>query len=241
MDTVLQKFKVQRELGQDLVKLALFDIILYIGSLKLYNSCLCAKLTVVDNSGSMKFEEEGERINDLRVILSRVVFVASLFDEDGINIRFIHDPFPDDRTGMNPRKRELDNVRSEQQVDHVMNIVEYRGLTPIGTELEKQIIKPFVFGRRPTKPILVIIITDGAPAGEDKSTLSTVIKNTAQRLDSMPGLGRNTVSYQIAQVGKDQGATNFLTQLDNDQDVGKLIDCTSSELRSLSDIVVYTG
>jgi hypothetical protein len=54
----------------DCVKLALFDIILYI-----------------DDSGSMRFEENGERINDLKVILGRIAFAASLFDHDGISVR----------------------------------------------------------------------------------------------------------------------------------------------------------
>lgn len=40
-----------------------------------------------DDSGSMAFEEGGERINDLKVILGRVAEVATLFDSNGINIR----------------------------------------------------------------------------------------------------------------------------------------------------------
>ncbi len=47
-----------------------------------------------DDSGSMAFEEGGERVNDLKVILGRVAEVATLFDHNGINIRFPPPPPP---------------------------------------------------------------------------------------------------------------------------------------------------
>ena len=49
-----------------LTRLALYDIVIYI-----------------DDSGSMAFEEQGERIKDLELIMQRVAFAATLFDEDG--------------------------------------------------------------------------------------------------------------------------------------------------------------
>lgn len=54
------------ELAHDLATLALYDIVIF-----------------ADDSGSMIFEEGGERINDLKLILGRVAEVATLFDEDG--------------------------------------------------------------------------------------------------------------------------------------------------------------
>lgn len=54
------------ELAHDLATLALYDIVIF-----------------ADDSGSMVFEEGGERINDLKVIMGRVAEVATLFDEDG--------------------------------------------------------------------------------------------------------------------------------------------------------------
>jgi len=48
------------------LRLALYDIVIYI-----------------DDSGSMAFEEQGGRIKDLELILHRVAFAATLFDEDG--------------------------------------------------------------------------------------------------------------------------------------------------------------
>jgi len=50
----------------DSPRLALYDVVIYI-----------------DDSGSMAFEEQGERIKDLELIMQRVAFAATLFDEDG--------------------------------------------------------------------------------------------------------------------------------------------------------------
>lgn len=54
------------ELAHDLATLSLYDIVIF-----------------ADDSGSMIFEEGGERINDLKLIMGRVAEVATLFDEDG--------------------------------------------------------------------------------------------------------------------------------------------------------------
>ena len=47
-------------------RLARYDVVIYI-----------------DDSGSRAFEEQGERIKDLELIMQRVAFAATLFDEDG--------------------------------------------------------------------------------------------------------------------------------------------------------------
>lgn len=46
-------------------------------------------LTYLDSFGiySMRFEEGGSRIDDLKLILGRVAFATSLFDHDGISVR----------------------------------------------------------------------------------------------------------------------------------------------------------
>lgn len=61
-----QRWNMPLELAHDLATLALYDIVIF-----------------ADDSGSMVFEEGGERINDLKVIMGRVAEVATLFDEDG--------------------------------------------------------------------------------------------------------------------------------------------------------------
>ena len=241
VDHICQKFRVPQEVGKDLVKLALYDIILYIG--KTFSSgYICVFVLIIpDNSGSIEFEEGGDRKNDLQLILSRVVYTSALFDSDGISVRFMNNPFPPTMDPgsrnmvPNPRTAMLDNVRSQQQVDDIMRQIPFKGLTPIGTQLREQVIEPLILqrvndSRGPglPKPVLIIIVTDGQPAGEDRNTLATVIRNTTNELSRNPRYGRGAISYQIAQVGKDLQAQEFLSQLDSDSAIGDLIDCTSS-------------
>lgn len=178
----------------------------------------------------MQFEENGSRIDDLKLILSRVVSVATLFDEDGISIRFMNDQkAPKPPFG----PTELDGIRSEQQVEQILAKVSFSGLTPLGTQLNAKVLEPLVLGKARNnalqKPVLVVAVTDGQPAGEPQGTLQNVIQHASVEL-SRTRYGAGALSIQIAQVGKDDKATQFLKSLDNDPQVGKLIDCTSSTL-----------
>lgn len=125
----------------------------------------------------MAFEENGERIKDLRLILERVASTATVFDEDGISIRFMN---------ANYQVNQLENIRSEQQINILMETVQYKGLTPMGTELRKKVIDGIIMqklrDRRYTKPHLVIVITDGQPAGEAQSTVFDTIKFAVQEV-----------------------------------------------------------
>jgi hypothetical protein len=57
------------ELAVDLSALALYDVVIY-----------------ADDSGSME-SGDGERIEDLKLIVAKVAEVATLFDDDGIEVR----------------------------------------------------------------------------------------------------------------------------------------------------------
>ncbi|KAA6408511.1 MAG: transcription factor [Lasallia pustulata] len=202
VEQLCAQWRVPKEVGQGLVKLALFDIILYI-----------------DDSGSMQFDEGGERIKDLKLILARVAYAASLFDDDGVSIRFMNS------------SRQDDNVRSEPQIEAIVDSVGFKGLTPMGTSLQNKVLAPMVI--KPAKegtlrkPVLVITITDGQPAGEAQTALFDTIRNAATEL-GRTRYGPGAVSFQFAQVGNDQQATAFLAKLDNDPEVGSLVDCTSN-------------
>ncbi|KAK4689607.1 hypothetical protein P7C73_g518, partial [Tremellales sp. Uapishka_1] len=199
---IAAEWKIPMELATDLVKLALFDVVLYI-----------------DDSGSMAFEEGGERIDDLKLILSRVAFCTSLFDQDGIQVRF-----------MNSRI-DGNNINSEQAAMSLVQQVKFSGLTPLGTSLYQKILQPLVLGPARSgqlqKPVLVIAITDGVPAGEPKDEICNVILRTDAEL-KRTRYGPDAISYQFAQVGTDMKAMKFLEELDNDPRIGGLIDCTSN-------------
>ena len=88
-------------------------------------------LTSPDDSGSMSFEEGGERIKDLRLILERVASIATVFDEDGISMRFMN---------ANYDIAAVEHIRTEQQIERLMSTVQFKGLTPMGTELRRKVI-----------------------------------------------------------------------------------------------------
>lgn len=67
------KYNMPMELAYSLATLALYDIIIF-----------------ADDSGSMAFEEGGERIQDLKLMVGRVADLATLFDDDGILVRFMN-------------------------------------------------------------------------------------------------------------------------------------------------------
>jgi hypothetical protein len=180
----------------------------------------------------MQFEDGGERIKDLKLILSRVAYAAALFDRDGIQVRFMNNAI------------EGNNIRSEPQVEELVARVGFKGLTPMGTELRKKVLDPLVIGPARAgqlkKPVLVIAITDGQPAGEDPNTVFESIKYAAAELERMKNpatgakYGSGAISYQFAQVGNDLKAREFLGRLDSDPGVGHLVDSTSSEYRRIA-------
>jgi len=202
VEQLCQAWRVPREVGQDIVKLALFDIILY-----------------VDDSGSMAFEENGERIDDLKLILQKTAFAASLFDSDGIEVRFMNSDI------------QGNNVRSAQEVDALFQRVQFKGLTPMGTQLKAKVIEPFVVQKvrsnQLRKPVLIITITDGQPAGEPNGSVFEAVKYASNELSRTP-YGKGAVSFQFAQVGNDIKAREFLGKLDNEPGVGELVDSTSN-------------
>ncbi|MCJ1368417.1 hypothetical protein MMC16_007559 [Acarospora aff. strigata] len=189
------------ELAHDLATLALYDIVIF-----------------ADDSGSMIFEEGGERINDLKLILGRVAEVATMFDEDGIVVRFMNGTV------------EGNGIRDPLSANNLIQQVNFTGMTPLGTALDSKVIRPFlgggIQGRNLQKPILVITITDGEPTGEPANTVANVIKN-AKNMCANSIYGPGAIAFEFAQVGKDTKAQAFLGRLDTDPEIGKMIDATS--------------
>ncbi|CAN6662699.1 hypothetical protein TRVA0_034S00936 [Trichomonascus vanleenenianus] len=202
VNTIVQQWQIPMEVAVDLVRLALYDIVIF-----------------CDDSGSMSFEENGERIDDLKLILQRAAFAASLFDTNGIEIRFMNG----NQLG--------NNIRTVDQVNQLMSQSKFHGLTPLGTSLKSKVIDPMVIGPAKSgqlpKPVLIISITDGHPAGESSSTIFKVIKETKYQLGKTH-YGPGAVAFQFAQVGNDMKAREFLSKLDTDREVGSMVDCTSN-------------
>lgn len=201
LDKICQQWRLPKELAADLVKIALFDVVL-----------------LADDSGSMQFEQGGERIEDLKMILSRVTYATSLFDQDGIEIRFLNSQV------------QGNHVTSEGQAGQIVSQIRFSGLTPLGTALDQKILQPMLLNParqgQLRKPLLIIVISDGAPAGEPADAVFNAVMRASDEL-RRSRYGPDSLSLQFAQVGNDMKAQEFLGQLDSHPVVGPLIDVTS--------------
>ncbi|KAL8843191.1 MAG: hypothetical protein Q9176_002144 [Flavoplaca citrina] len=135
--------------------------------------------------------------------------------------------------------RRLDNVTDERMVHHIVSRIKYTGVTPLGTELRNKVIDPMVLGPARNgqlqKPVLVITITDGQPAGEMPNVVEDVLHYASNELSRMPQYGSGAAAFQFAQVGNDQQARAWLGRIDSDPRVGHLIDCTSNSSYDFKD------
>lgn len=90
-------------------------------------------------------------------------------------------------------------------------------------ELRKKVIDPILIQKlnsgQMRKPLLIISITDGQPAGENANSLIETVQYAVQAAQRSQ-YGKGAVAFQFAQVGNDQKATEFLAKLDNDPMVG---------------------
>ncbi|KAL5358949.1 hypothetical protein BJX96DRAFT_147554 [Aspergillus floccosus] len=202
INKLCHEWNVPQEVATDIIKLSLFDVIIY-----------------VDDSGSIEFEERGIRKEQLKQILGIVATAASTFDQDGISVRFMNS------------SEQGDGIRNAGDVEMLVSRVRFQSLTPLGTGLKNKVLDPMVVGPakvgRLQKPVLVITITDGQPAGEPIDTVANSIRYAVDEVSRTP-FGRGAVSFQFSQVGNDNKAREFLRSLDEDPSIGSLIDCTSN-------------
>lgn len=182
---------------KSLIKLESDDLVTDIYQLIFYDvAILC------DDSGSMNFNG-GECIEDLKFVVGVIASVVTLFDEDGISIRFLNNSI------------ELDNQTDSNVVENSINGVKFYGGTPLGSALRRKIVQPFVLDRISsrsfTKPLMVIILTDGV--ADDNPQVEQCLADAKKALYTN-NLGKGCV-FQFAQLGKDLSAQKFLEQIDN--------------------------
>jgi hypothetical protein len=198
---IAAQWQIPTEVVYDLAGMALYDVWL-----------LC------DDSWSMaNTPDDPDRIADLELICDKVASIATLFDDDGINIRFMNSQYAPD------------NVRTTADVKNALARVSYNGITPMGTSAYKKIMEPYLRNARhtpPTKPILIIIVTDGTPQGEE-ITFESAVMRAHRSLQDM-GMSPYSIAIQVAQVGNDIKAQKFLNELDNHHHIGHMIDCTAN-------------
>ncbi|GAA5940687.1 hypothetical protein JCM3775_004763, partial [Rhodotorula graminis] len=173
LQQIASKWRLPMEIAVDLCKLSLFDVVL-----------------LIDDSGSMSFEEGGSRIDDAKLIVSRVAEAASAFDDDGIQVRFLNS------------RIEGNGLRSEADALGLVGQIRFSGMTPLGTSFDQKIIQPLILGparaNQLKKPVLVIAVTDGQPGGEPRDTLARVLINASRSLQQTR-YGADALSVTLAQ------------------------------------------
>ncbi|PTB69528.1 hypothetical protein BBK36DRAFT_1111674 [Trichoderma citrinoviride] len=168
--------------------------------------------------------KSGTRARDQIRLVRRVARISTLLvpDDCGTELQFIN------------RKRTPDKTLKAEQVEEIMQSVEPRGNTKIGTNLERRILNPLLYdvvhsGGKVERPILVSCITDGCASGEPSSEFKNTIVRCLKFLKEHE-YPLTTVRFQISQIGNDSGAESFLDQLRNDPVLKDVLFCTTQRL-----------
>ena len=175
---------------------------------------------LIDDSGSMA----GRSWRETQAALSAIAPICTAHDADGIDIHFLN---ARDNTW-------YQNVTSAATVNEIFSTVRPRGGTPTGQKLNS-ILKPYLArctaNLDATKPLNIIVITDGEPSDDVESP----IINAAKKLDKLDAPAWQ-VGIQFFQVGNELGAREHLKQLDDE-----LADLAGIEdLRDMVDTVPWT-
>ncbi|KIW86273.1 hypothetical protein Z517_01668 [Fonsecaea pedrosoi CBS 271.37] len=183
--------------------------------LALYNFVI-----LCDDSKSMRREN---RIPALQTTLKRVVEIATLFEDTGISIRFLN----------YTQDSRLDDLRRPDDIVQKVASVRWRGITELGSKLHDKIIRPMIVEkvRRGTfdTPLIVVIITDGEPFGEDRETLRDKIRQCKQDL-SGTNFGDGSVVFIISRVGSSDKALGFISELENSPGLEQMVYCSPDRL-----------
>ncbi|KAF1939924.1 hypothetical protein EJ02DRAFT_424428 [Clathrospora elynae] len=176
---------------------------------------------LIDDSGSMA----GRSWKETGAALETITPICVQRDTDGIDIYFLN----------HPDSYLYKNIATAGTVVEIFQTVRPSGATPTGQRLNK-ILKPYLarYEKYPetTKPINIIVITDGEPSDDVESP----IIQAAKKLDKLDAPAWQ-VGIQFFQVGKEAGAREHLKQLDDE-----LKELAGDEdLRDIVDTVPFTG
>lgn len=176
---------------------------------------------LIDDSGSMA----GRSWRETAAALETITPICTQRDADGIDVYFLN----------HPDSTVYKNINSAGTVVEIFQTVRPGGATPTGQRLSK-ILRPYLqrYEKNPdnTKPINIIVITDGEPSDDVESP----IIQAAKKLDKLDAPAWQ-VGIQFFQVGKEPGAREHLKQLDD----GLKEFAGDDELRDIVDTVPFTG
>jgi hypothetical protein len=188
---------------------------------------------LIDDSGSMAWDAYGkptldinqQRWGDAIAFLQESVKIGVKFDDDGVDVCFLNSP------------KVLAGAKTAAEVESFMRFeVGPSGRTPLISALKEKVLDPYMAiadrsrgDLTRIKPLLVFIGTDGAPdEGVDVGfvNLKKMIQSHQQTLVRM-GVPAHGIKYSAVQFGRDAGGAGMLNYLDNDPDMGDLVDTTS--------------
>ncbi|KAI1179843.1 hypothetical protein F4777DRAFT_532180 [Nemania sp. FL0916] len=219
---------------------------------------------LIDDSSSMTWNDKGRvphRPDDLsrwrqtRDAIEQIVPICMRWDQDGIDLYFLNDPYHMHMSG-DPHRGEPGwsiagdeeegkagyvymGVRDANIVRRVFDNRDPMLTTPTGRRLGS-IMETYVncyemrqARRQPLpKPLNIIVITDGEAS--DKEELKHNLIRQAERLDSLAA-PYHQMGVQFFQVGKDESAARHLRELDDGLGTYR----QGKELRDMVDCVTY--
>ncbi|KAF2828165.1 hypothetical protein CC86DRAFT_393303 [Ophiobolus disseminans] len=176
---------------------------------------------IIDDSGSMA----GSSWTETARALETITPICTARDADGIDIYFLN----------HPDSSHYKNITRDSVIKEIFQSVRPSGATPTGQRLHS-ILGPYLerYRKRPktTKPINIIVITDGAATDD----LDGPIMSAAKKLDRLDAPSWQ-VGIQFFQVGKDERARKALKALDDE--LGNI--AGDGDLRDIVDTVPFTG
>jgi len=126
-----------------------------------------------------------DRVELLKQTLKSVAKIAIALNEPdhsgGISLRFMN----------SKNDGHMNNITSIPEIEKAISKVPFDGRTELGTQLKRKVLEPFLVDRlerqkrKLDKPILITIITDGKPEGEDRDELKHTILWCKQYMESM--------------------------------------------------------
>lgn len=176
---------------------------------------------LIDDSGSMA----GRSWRETGKALELITPVCTQHDADGIELHFLN----------HPDSSLYDNITNAGTVVEIFQTVRPSGATPTGQRLNKILrkhLQRYVQNPESTKPVNIIVITDGEPSDDVESP----IIQAAKKLDKLDAPAWQ-IGIQFFQVGKEPGAREHLKQLDD----GLKELARDDELRDIVDTVPFTG
>ncbi|CAH0051053.1 unnamed protein product [Clonostachys solani] len=210
-DKIRAKDGYSDEYLDDLLVLALFDTILFL-----------------DNSWSMN--DSNEPTEELQDIAGSIVEVESIYENTpSVRIEFLNGKPRDDTA------ETADEVRAK-----IANIDNF-GSTPLGAQLRKKILDQFVYPKLQAKgtfrPVLICVITDGAPDPSEKGRFQLEIQECKKLLGNRDRtlVGDKHVLFQISRVGKLREAEKFMRSLKADPELKNILHVTSYQELEFTD------